>query len=49
MFSLVGHEQDIYSLDWSRDGSVIVSGSGDKSVRVSVQKTVNLYFVIEFC
>jgi general transcriptional corepressor TUP1 len=32
---LTGHEQDIYSLDWSRDGKVIVSGSGDRTVRVS--------------
>ena len=31
---LRGHEQDIYCLDWSVDGAHIVSGSGDKSVRV---------------
>ena len=29
-----GHEQDIYSLDFSRDGRVIVSGSGDRTVRI---------------
>ena len=32
---LTGHEQDIYSLDWSKDGKMIVSGSGDKTVRVA--------------
>lgn len=30
----VGHLQEIYSLDFSRDGRVIVSGSGDKTARV---------------
>ena len=29
-----GHEQDIYSLDFARDGKHIASGSGDRSVRV---------------
>ncbi|CAG8598281.1 16238_t:CDS:10, partial [Acaulospora colombiana] len=29
-----GHEQDIYSLDFSRDGRLIVSGSGDKTARI---------------
>lgn len=29
-----GHEQDIYSLDFSRDGRIIVSGSGDRTVRI---------------
>lgn len=29
-----GHEQDIYSLDYSSDGSLIASGSGDRTVRV---------------
>ena len=33
-FVLSGHEQDIYSLDWSRDGKSIVSGSGDKTIKV---------------
>lgn len=32
--TLKGHEQDIYSLDWSVDGRIIVSGSGDKTVKV---------------
>ena len=31
---LRGHEQDIYSIDWARSGAQIVSGSGDKTVRV---------------
>lgn len=31
---LKGHEQDIYSLDFSRDGRIIVSGSGDQTARV---------------
>lgn len=30
----MGHEQDIYSLDFARDGKHIASGSGDRSVRV---------------
>jgi glucose repression regulatory protein TUP1 len=30
---LKGHEQDIYSLDWSADRKFIVSGSGDKTVK----------------
>lgn len=29
-----GHEQDIYSVDWSKDGRFIYSGSGDKTIRV---------------
>ena len=29
-----GHELDIYSLDFSRDGKTIVSGSGDKKVKI---------------
>lgn len=32
--ALPGHDQDIYSLDWSRDGRYVVSGSGDRTVRV---------------
>lgn len=32
---LVGHDQDIYSLDWTRDGKYLVSGSGDRSVKVN--------------
>ncbi|KAJ3192612.1 WD repeat-containing protein 38 [Irineochytrium annulatum] len=31
---LKGHGQDIYSLDWARDGRWVVSGSGDRSVKV---------------
>jgi glucose repression regulatory protein TUP1 len=31
---LKGHEQDVYSLDFSRDGTIIVSGSGDQTARV---------------
>lgn len=30
--TLLGHEQEIYSLDWGN--STLVSGSGDKSVKV---------------
>lgn len=29
-----GHQQEIYSLDFSLDGRLIVSGSGDKTARV---------------
>lgn len=29
-----GHQQEIYSLDFSRDGRHIVSGSGDKTMRI---------------
>ena len=29
-----GHEQEIYSLDFSNDGRYIVSGSGDKTMRI---------------
>lgn len=29
-----GHEQDIYSLDFARNGRYIASGSGDKTVRL---------------
>ena len=29
-----GHEQEVYSLDFSLDGRFIVSGSGDKTVRI---------------
>ncbi len=33
-FTFSGHEQDIYSLDYARDGRHIASGSGDRSVRL---------------
>jgi glucose repression regulatory protein TUP1 len=29
-----GHQQEIYSLDFSQDGQLIVSGSGDKTARI---------------
>jgi glucose repression regulatory protein TUP1 len=29
--SFMGHDQEIYSLDWSRDGFLLVSGSGDRT------------------
>ena len=32
--TFTGHEQDIYSLDFSRNGKNIASGSGDRTVRV---------------
>ncbi|KAJ1532492.1 hypothetical protein HK405_001011, partial [Cladochytrium tenue] len=31
---LVGHTDEIYSLDWAQDGRTVVSGSGDQSCRV---------------
>lgn len=31
---LKGHEQDIYSLDFSRDGNKLASGSGDGTTRI---------------
>ena len=34
MQTFTGHEQDIYSLDFSRDGQYIASGSGDRTVRL---------------
>ncbi|CAG8826844.1 18941_t:CDS:2, partial [Racocetra persica] len=39
-----GHEQDIYSLDFSRDGRLIVSGSGDKTARVWDMVTGDLLY-----
>lgn len=30
----MGHEQDIYSLDFSRDGRILASGSGDTTTRI---------------
>ena len=32
--TFTGHEQDIYSLDFSRNGKNVASGSGDRTVRV---------------
>ena len=29
-----GHQQEIYSLDFSRDGRLIISGSGDNTIRI---------------
>jgi glucose repression regulatory protein TUP1 len=34
MFYLSGHTHDIYSLEWTKDGKFLVSGSGDGTVRV---------------
>ncbi|KAJ1560904.1 general transcription repressor [Cladochytrium tenue] len=31
---LVGHTDEIYSLDWAQDGRTLISGSGDQSCRV---------------
>lgn len=28
------HEQDVYSLDWLKEENLLVSGSGDKTIRV---------------
>lgn len=32
--TFAGHEQDIYSLDFAKDGRTIASGSGDRTVRL---------------
>lgn len=32
--TFAGHEQDIYSLDFARNGRLIASGSGDHTVRI---------------
>ena len=29
-----GHQQEVYSLDFSRDGRLIISGSGDHTIRI---------------
>jgi hypothetical protein len=31
---LKGHEQDVYSLDYSRDGKILASGSGDHTAKI---------------
>jgi glucose repression regulatory protein TUP1 len=31
---LTGHDQDIYSLDYSRDGRFLASGSGDRTTKL---------------
>ena len=36
-----GHQQEIYSLDFSQDGRLIVSGSGDKTARIWNMDGVN--------
>lgn len=41
-----GHEQDIYSLDFSRDGRIIVSGSGDQTARVWDMESGKCLFVL---
>ena len=33
-YTFEGHQQDIYSLDFSHDGAYIVSGSADKTARI---------------
>jgi len=43
---LKGHEQDIYSLDFSRDGRIIVSGSGDQTARVWDMETSKCLHVL---
>ncbi|KAI8802577.1 WD40-repeat-containing domain protein [Cladochytrium replicatum] len=44
--SLVGHESDIYSLDWSRDGRVVASGSGDWCVKIWDPETGRLLMTL---
>lgn len=46
-FSMEGHEEHIYSVDWSRDGKIIVSGSGDRSCRVWDSETGQCILVID--
>ena len=29
-----GHELDIYALDYSNDGRIVVSGSGDRTAKI---------------
>lgn len=36
-----GHQQEIYSLDFSKDGRLIVSGSGDRTARIWDMETGN--------
>lgn len=43
---LKGHEQDIYSLDFSRDGRIIVSGSGDQTARIWDMDTGKCLYVL---
>lgn len=38
-----GHDQDIYSLDFARNGHIIASGSGDRTVRLwDIETSSNL-------
>jgi glucose repression regulatory protein TUP1 len=47
--TLAGHEQDVYTLDFARDGRTIASGSGDKTVRLwDIEAGQNIFiFTIE--
>lgn len=38
-----GHQQEIYSLDFSKDGRLIVSGSGDKTAKIWDMTEPGLY------
>jgi glucose repression regulatory protein TUP1 len=41
--TFAGHEQDIYSLDFARDGRTIASGSGDRTVRLwDIEASTNI-------
>jgi WD40 repeat protein len=44
-----GHQQEIYSLDFSKDGHLIVSGSGDKTARIwSMSEPNHTYKICEY-
>jgi len=41
-----GHDQDIYSLDFSKDGQFVCSGSGDKTARIWSMETGKVFFFL---
>ena len=34
MHTLPGHEDEVYSLDWSPNGSQVASGSKDRTIKI---------------